>query len=828
MNDVTFVSWRRRAGSKIGAAPEAGRPVSQLVVKADDTSGGHAEATVPFALHGPGDVSGLMPGAIVSRYPRPGQTDAETDYCPYVELAVSDLPWRYSPVGADAAGMRPWLALLVLQPAEILARQGGSVRVSAAALAAHDVGDVSAHVQRDSGHEVGRVLAQRTLSIDRDYRAFLVPRYDHDGAPRWDGGQDRTIPVYDEWAFHTAEAGKFETLAEQLHPADQLADFGRINVSVGDAADERVNVRGALTGILDTMDPPPPAAAASRLATLLEFDPDAGVPGHVAGFDTDGRRYVRPPTYGEAWQADASVGAPPAGWVDQLATDPTHRVVAGLGLQAGIDLQDEITEAAGDRFGAAAAANQRIAGLVAGLAVSKSLWDRRLPLDRDGRLRLLGLAAGRILAKGDDGATRPLLDHATGPGRTLPAGLFSTAALRILRPGAARLRHALPGATNLIEVANKPRPTVRRPDDAPGDPRHSDGAASGDALVAFVRSDTGGLLIGQADVATGDDLGPALVQANVDMTPEFRAALGRLGRFGAEVERAVPRPADLGALDDALVRAFDPHNDPVAVRRVRATIKPDDVQPLAPREPCPDLDLPAWRYLRDAKREWLLPGASTLADGEVVGLASNPVFADAFLVGWNTQALGELRWRDLRPATGCTPLRRFWDRSATAPGGAYGADTDIVGIAEWVLHPGEIADRRAAPLGDASHTPSGESGRHLVVAFHTDLFRRYPSTLVYLAKPAPPADPTAVTLQNRILPAFVAQITPKLVLFAFAVPPEALEEHWVAVEQQPPGIRFDRTQDPHGGKTSAERSAAMLVRPVRVLLAGTALVSGGD
>ena len=328
-------------------------------------------------------------------------------------------------------------------------------------------------------------------------------------------------------------------------------------------------------------------------------------------------------------------------------------------------------------------------------------------------------------------------------------------------------------------------------------------------------------------MATGDDLGPALIQANVDMTPEFRAAIGRLSRFGAEVERPVPRAADLGALDDALVRAFDPHNDPVAVRRVRATIKPDDLQPLAPREPCPDLDLPAWRYLRDAQREWLLPGASTLEDGEVVGLASNPVFADAFLVGWNTQALGELRWRDLRPATGCTPLRRFWDRSATGPGGAYGADTDIIGIAEWVLHPGEVADRRAAPLGDGSHTPSGESGRHLVIAFHTDLFRRYPSTLVYLTNPPPPTDPTAADLKNRILPAFVAQITPKLVLFAFAVPPEALAQHWVAVEQQPPGIRFDRVKDPVVG-TSAQRSAAMLVQPVRVLIAGTALVSGGD
>ena len=40
------------------------------------------------------------------------------------------------------------------------------------------------------------------------------------------------------------------------------------------------------------------------------------------------------------------------------------------------------------------------------------------------------------------------------------------------------------------------------------------------------------------------------------------------------------------------------------------TIDPDDGT-FAPREPCPDLDLPAWRYLRDRQREWLLPGVGT-------------------------------------------------------------------------------------------------------------------------------------------------------------------------------------------------------------------------
>jgi hypothetical protein len=256
---------------------------------------------------------------------------------------------------------------------------------------------------------------------------------------------------------------------------------------------------------------------------------------------------------------------------------------------------------------------------------------------------------------------------------------------------------------------------------------------------------------------------------------------------------------------------------------VRATIDPDDPEPLAPREPCPDLDLPAWRYLRDRQREWLLPGAHTLTDGEVVGLASNPVFADAFLVGMNTQALGELRWRNMTVATGCTPLRRFWDRS-TGEDDGYGVDYDIQGVVNWVGAAPDGTDLRALPLGAPAHRPKGVDGRQLVVVFCTDLFRRYPGTLVYLAPPTDAAW-TDADLSKRTLPAFSAQVTAKLVLYAFPTPPESLEQFWVVVEQQPPGYRFDREKDPGAG-TSAVRAAQMLVQPVRVLLAGPTLVAG--
>ncbi len=54
----------------------------------------------------------------------------------HVELAAPDLPWRYSPVpfAAGAAGVRPWLVLVVGLPGEVELLDGGRVRLTGAEL----------------------------------------------------------------------------------------------------------------------------------------------------------------------------------------------------------------------------------------------------------------------------------------------------------------------------------------------------------------------------------------------------------------------------------------------------------------------------------------------------------------------------------------------------------------------------------------------------------------------------------------------------------------------------------------------------------------------
>ena len=827
MATVNFDSWRRHAGKTIGASPQAGRPTSHLELEVTDTAWGTPPpGRVDFALYGPGDVSGLRPGAIRARFPRPGQQDAESAFCPYAELAAVDLPWRNSPKGAENDEMLPWLALIVLTPSEASERRGSEIVVARSVLDEQPALPATAHVQADSA-ETSRILCLRELDSKTDYLAFIVPAFTIEGRAAWGSAAPAsasvTLSVYDEWAFRTGEDGTFKTLALKLRAADDLAGFGRIPVSLGTARAERVKVRGALTGIAETVDPPPSPKARARLKALLAFGVDK------AGRKKAGRKYVGPPRYGEAWRLDVARRPTPGGWVEQLKLDPTHRVIGGLGLRAGIDLQDEIAGAAGDRLGGTEAANQRINGLVAGLSAARALWNGRLPAGRNGRLAVLGLGAGRILATGEDGDTKPLLLHATGPDRTLPPAFFSTAARRILRPRSARLRHAGKWSSTFIEVANTPRTTVRRPEDAPDNPRYSDGTACADTLIAYVNREVGSCRLRDGQqLDRGDELTPAVSSADIDIDRETRAVFKVVvDLIGNARERPRTRPADLDELDRALVLACDPNTDPSAAERVLQTIDPEDPEPLAPREPCASLDLPAWRYLRDREPEWLLPGASTLDDGEVVGLASNPVFVDAFMVGWNTQALGELRWRNIRVASGCTPLRHFWDSSVGA-GESHEPSADIVGIQAWTTGTPEAAvDPRSLKLGDPSHAPVGVQRRQLVVAFRTDLFRRYPSTLVYLSGPAPPAVPTDADLAIRVLPSFVAQVSSNLVLFAFPLDPGELHTKWVVVEQQPPGYRFERGRDKSKTGTSAARAGRMLVPPVRVVLAGTSLVGGG-
>jgi hypothetical protein len=849
----------------------------------DGASAGAQTRPLPFLLAGPADVLGLHAGAIARRFPAPGTVDHESDRCPYVELADPSLPWRYTPAMQPAAGsaaLHPWLVLVVgqdgseLTVADGIANLATSIQGGPHALGAPNTPHRFAHVQVDaSGHRTARVLCGHLLQSGTDYVAALVPAYDESGALSWTGAAPASVPAYDSWRFRTAvPAGSFEDLASRLKPGDPPATLGHAPMHyprLPGAAEQEV--LGALVAVPPggtvTEAPLPPDIAADLAALKLPAR------------DSEGRPIVALPRYGDAWSPAAPEGST---WGRSLNDDPRHRGVAGLGLEVGIRNQDDLVADVVAHLGALQEARQRVRHLVMGVTTSQSLWRRRVPAEATDRLWLLGPSMSR-LATGQgsiaDLATRDDRTLARGTfsaaaRRVLRAGPARTAL------GVSAARRVTPRAADLLAAANQQPPAPpSRADGVPLDPAgevqfdqarrkvliaghvatkslvaaanglvsRTDprvrGAATqlatamskaaqqgravpwGEALPLLAAADAG--VVGRGKDPTGSTkvLGTSLgglrdgVGTRGD-DADLAELVAQLGR--SQADDPVLSAVDLPALASAVSDAFDPTAAvPPVVRRVMGTVTGlDPQQLLAPPEICVGLDRAAWRDVEQAFDEWLLPGVDQLATNSVISLGTNPLFIEPFLAGLNTQLLTELRWRNIPVATGCTPIRRFWDRFDATAGQRL---DDIIGIAGWT-------DDSA--LGDGTHLAPGASAGELVIAVRGDLFLRYPTTLVYLQSAVHGSsadfdhdpDPDA----PRVLPGFQGRMAGDVAFFGFpGVAAADVVSHWVVFEEPPAGYRFanDSTTAASTGQTWAAETFA---QPVRVLIQGDILFTGAS
>jgi hypothetical protein len=456
---LTFAGWTREKIADLVTGTAAGRAtgLASVVLTGTDAGGastGSRTADLTFSLAGPGDILGLSPAAISRRYPTPGAADHESDRCPLVEFADPALPWRYTPGPKPAAGsgsIHPWLVLVVGTVDELVVVDD-RVTVAVGVQQAHPLGVPTAaypwaHLQTDAaGHRIGRVLSGRALQPATDYVAALVPAFRADGSPSWNGTGEVTVQRYDSWQFRTAvPAGSFEELAAALHPGDAPTETGRAPLDYPRlAAAPDLEVRGALAPI-DSADAPLPTEIATDLAGL-----------RTPATDEVGRPIVGLPRYGDAWRSDAP---DVAAWGKTINRDPRHRGVAGLGLELGIRLQDELVQIAVDHLGALAEARQKISFLVLGLAASGTLWNRRLPTTDTEQLWMLGPALGRVAT-----TTGTVRELSTAADRALPTGVWSTAARRVLRSGPARAVASAPStfaAAPTLNAANLVPPPPR-------------------------------------------------------------------------------------------------------------------------------------------------------------------------------------------------------------------------------------------------------------------------------------------------------------------------------------------------------------------------------
>ena len=418
----------------------------------DETTGQTATDETTFALMAAADIAAIKPGAIKHMAPAPFCRDAETTKLVHIDFWESSLPWRYT---SDLANMRPWLVLLVGTAKEITI-EGGIANIDPVVFLAHDLKNshLWAHVQFDGTVEIGRILSPMGLINNgisglmpqSEYIAVLVPAFNEAGLDMWsvnagavqeNFGKKGFLPAFHSWRFTTAEGGDFETLAEALTipPASDVGKatlYYRRNIAADNLhINEQLQMRGAITSM--QKEPDQQAAISTVKADLDALNDPLD---NTIGL----------PQYGMPWVPEPN--NIPAGWPKDINEDPRYRGAAGLGAFMGIKAQEDLVDAAVKQTGALREAGQRINNLATGLLAAAGLWNLRMPVNKNERLRILGPMMGRMLAEGGG----MVLNNVTSGKSPLVPEIFSGAAQRLLRDRCSHTRH-LTGANGGIDKA---------------------------------------------------------------------------------------------------------------------------------------------------------------------------------------------------------------------------------------------------------------------------------------------------------------------------------------------------------------------------------------
>lgn len=899
---VNFTSWQRSPIYDLvkSAALDDGRLTGEIPITLTDAADGETvQRSATFQIHGPGDIETIDPRRILRRVPQADSRDAETTKMVHIDFSDPMLPWQYSPVLASGAALRPWIALLVGTDSEIVVHErNATVQVAPTVLADLDLARSHcwAFVQDEGGRgEIARLTCPHrsesatephVLLPDRKYLAVVVKAFDRAGQAAWQAplGAPVTLELLHWWSFRTGDSGDFETLATAIRPRDANG-LGRAPVRFERGAlTVDLYAHGAISNLApDTIEEK--EAVERARADLADLGADVAMLGEG---DPLGRAVVGLPQYGAPWTADPRSTT----WGRRLNDDPRLRGTAGIGVSMGQAAQDELVSAVVAELGALPLAAHLVANLAFGLGSATSLWERYLPTDHTRQVDLLSPIMRRLRA-----TSGTAMQAITGPDSPLDPALFSSTARRALRPGTARTRHGSGPVTrhDVLATANTcPVGQVAPSEHYPsidnlaarlGVPSAADtlrlrGLPS-EVLEAMDR--LVGVLVDPEDprYLESEQRLVDSVAATLDVTLDPHQSLRRYRRlplswgmlqstvirllrvgdvFGPPELTAVlveiltrypiPRPSrcsapDLSGVADAVTTALDPRRpDAPARRRIGARIHGIDIGDLRPLEYPAGVDYATWILLRDRAREWLLPGVGTLEKNAVVAMQTNPSFVDSFLIGLNTQLQNEFHWRNIPMDRSGTPLLTFWRRVDYTTGERI---ADIRPIGYWA------PDSDIGGIGHQTLAPDDQTGNNdLVIVFRTDLFRRYPKTMVYLVRtPADPSDLDARLLQTPTLsypvgtdrddrefigPNFQGNIDTDVVFFSFDISPPELDQFWLILDEPPSQLRFRKYEtnqqlppNPLGVavETSAAFANATLDRPTRVAFDGKELLARG-
>ena len=272
---------------------------------------------------------------------------------------------------------------------------------------------------------------------------------------------------------------------------------------------------------------------------------------------------------------------------------------------------------------------------------------------------------------------------------------------------------------------------------------------------------------------------------------------------------AIAPSLDIAALRTTVLTRIDPVAT-IAKRMQGLIVLPARLawHPLDPLEPimaAPEFPQPMYEPLRDLSEEYLLPGVELVPPDSMGLLEADHGFIESYMVGLNHEMSRQLLWNGYPTDQRGSYFRQFWDVRAYVPTPTDPTDPvklvellkDIPPINTWPL---------AVPLGNHPNR-TDIVANNLVLLVRGELFKRYPTAIVYACKAKRDAQ------GNRILdetvehyPLFRGTLTPDMTFLGFNLSADdarggttnAPDGFFFVFQQQPSEPRFGLEPTPPG------------------------------
>lgn len=184
----------------------------------------------------------------------------------------------------------------------------------------------------------------------------------------------------------------------------------------------------------------------------------------------------------------------------------------------------------------------------------------------------------------------------------------------------------------------------------------------------------------------------------------------------------------------------------------------------------PDIPEPAYKYLVDIDKEFLLPNLHLIPQNTLSLLKTNQKFIEAYLMGLNYEMGRELLWREYPTDMRGSYFRQFWDTDSFVNPDTSPEDADklkdIRPIHEWV---------NSSLLGSHNARDAQGDAEQLIFVIRGDLLKKFPNTVIYAQKAILKESKKAIRTELNaeqykkevMFPLYQAEISPDIKLLGF-------------------------------------------------------------